>query len=119
MGESMSDLDIPWNLSGTLSYSEDRSNPLKTDKRFWMRAGLDFRLTKNWKVAYQAQFDIVQRKAVSQDFSLYRDLHCWEAQVLWTPTGYKRFYLRINIKSSMLKELKFERGSGGRGLYGY
>jgi lipopolysaccharide assembly outer membrane protein LptD (OstA) len=117
--ETMTDFNIPWNLTGSLAYSEDRNNPLKKVKSVWMRTGLDFNLTKNWKVMYNAQFDLLKKKAVSQDFSLHRDLHCWEAQVLWSPTGYKRFYLRINIKSTMLKELKFERGTGGRGLYGY
>jgi lipopolysaccharide assembly outer membrane protein LptD (OstA) len=119
MSESEYDFNIPWNLSASLSYSENRSNPLRTSKSFWAHANLDFKLTKNWKISYQTQFDLKQQKVVSQDFSLYRDLHCWEAQVLWTPTGYnKRFYFRINIKSPMLKELKYERGTGTRGLYG-
>jgi hypothetical protein len=117
---SRSDFSIPWNLSGSLSYTEDRANPNLPRKTFWIRSGLDFNLTKNWKVSYDAQVDLKLKKAVSQDISLFRDLHCWEAQVLWTPTGYnKRIYFRINIKSPMLKELKYEKGTGSRGLYGY
>jgi hypothetical protein len=70
-------------------------------------------------VSYQAQWDLAQKKAVSQDFVFYRDLHCWETQIVWTPTGiYKRFYFRINIKSAMLKDIKIEKGTGGGGLYG-
>jgi hypothetical protein len=117
---SRSDFNIPWNLSGSLSYSEDRSNPIIPRKTFWIRSSLDFNLTRNWKVSYQTQLDLKLKKAVSQDISLYRNLHCWEAQILWTPTGYnKRLYFRINIKSPMLKELKYEKGTGSRGLYGY
>jgi hypothetical protein len=117
---SQSDFDIPWNLSGSLSYSEDRNNPLHPQKTTWIRSNLDFNLTRNWKVTYQTQIDLKLKKQVSQDISLFRDLHCWEAQILWTPTGYnKRFYFRINIKSPMLKELKYEKGTGSRGLYGY
>ena len=117
---SQSDFNIPWTLSGSLSYTEDRSNPLNPQKTYWIRSNLDFNLTRNWKVSYQTQIDLKLKKAVSQDISLFRDLHCWEAQILWTPTGYnKRFYFRINIKSPMLKELKYEKGTGSRGLYGY
>jgi hypothetical protein len=117
---SRSDFSIPWNLSGSLSYSDDRGNPNLPRKTFWIRSSLDFNLTKNWKVSYDTQVDLKLKKAVSQDISLFRDLHCWEAQVLWTPTGYnKRIYFRINIKSPMLKELKYEKGTGSRGLYGY
>jgi hypothetical protein len=117
---SRSDFSIPWNLSGSLSYTEDLGNPNLPRKTFWIRSSLDFNLTKNWKVSYDTQVDLQLKKAVSQDISLFRDLHCWEAQVLWTPTGYnKRIYFRINIKSPMLKELKYEKGTGSRGLYGY
>ncbi len=114
------DMAIPWSLNASLAYSDNRSNPVKPDRTFWIRNSVDFNLTRNWKVSYSNQVDVELKKAVSQDISLYRDLHCWEAQILWTPTGYnKRLYFRVNIKSPMLKELKIEKGTGSRGLYGY
>jgi lipopolysaccharide assembly outer membrane protein LptD (OstA) len=114
------DMRIPWNFSASLSYSQNRENPANPSRTFWIRSSVDFNLTRNWKVTYSNQMDLELKKAVSQDISLYRDLHCWEAQVQWTPTGYnKRLYFRINIKSPMLKELKLEKGTGSRGLYGY
>jgi len=113
-------MEIPWNLSGNLSYTENRINPLQVKKTVWAQANLDFNLTKHWKISYRSRWDLEERKAVSQDFVFYRDLHCWEAQFSWTPTGpYRRFYFRINVKSPMLQELKFERGTGRSGLYGY
>jgi len=116
---SLSTMDIPWSLSATLSYSENRANPLFPSKQFWIRANSEISLTQHWKISYQAQWDMVSKKVISQDFTFYRDLHCWEAQIVWTPTGYyKRFYFRINIKSPMLKEIRLEKGTGGRGLYG-
>jgi hypothetical protein len=114
------DMRIPWDFNASLSYNENRFDPRDPSRTFWIRSSLDFNLTRNWKVSYSNQVDVELKKAVSQDISLYRDLHCWEAQVLWTPTGYnKRLYFRINIKSPMLKELKIEKGTGSRGLYGY
>ncbi len=120
LDERRMDLSIPWSLSGTLAYSENRSNPFSVKKTFWFRTTLDFQLTRNWKIGYHGQYDFRLKKLVSQDIELYRDLHCWEATILWTPTGYnKRLYFRINIKSPMLRDLKFEKGTGRTGLYGY
>jgi lipopolysaccharide assembly outer membrane protein LptD (OstA) len=119
MNQPVSSIDIPWSLSATLSYSKNQANPFYPVKRFWMRTNSDIRVGKKWKLSYQAQWDLTTKKAVSQDFVFYRDLHCWEAQVVWTPTGYyKRLYFRINIKSAMLKDIKIEKGTGGGGLYG-
>ena len=50
---------------------------------------------------------------VSHTFSIYRDLHCWEMSINWTPNGYASgLYLRINVKSPSLKDLKFEQRGG-------
>ncbi len=117
--ETISALDIPWDLSATVSYRENRYNPLKPVKKWWARTNLNFSLTPNWKISYSAQLNLMKKEIMSQDFVIYRDLHCWEAYFAWTPTGYnKRFYFKINIKASMLQEIKFEKGSGQRGLYG-
>ncbi len=117
--ERMSGFDIPWNLTARLSYTDSRSNPDNPSKKFWASMNLDFNLTKKWKVSYRSQWDLLEGKPVSQDFVFQRDLHCWEALITWTPTGYnKRFYFRIGIKSSMLKDVKFERGKGARAFSG-
>jgi hypothetical protein len=119
MNQPVSGIEIPWSFSGTLSYSKNQANPFYPVKQFWVRTNSDVRVGKKWKCSYQAQWDLTAKKAVSQDFVFYRDLHCWEAQVVWTPTGYyKRVYFKINIKSAMLKDIKIEKGTGGGGLYG-
>ena len=119
MDESVTGFNIPWNLSATLSYNESRYNPNNPSKKFWLRTNLDFNLTKRWKVSYRAQFDLLEKEAVSQDFVFYRDLHCWEARFVWTPSGRgKRFYFKINIKSAMLQDIKIEKGTGLSGFTG-
>lgn len=117
--ESVSGFDIPWNLTATLSYTDSRFNPQTPSKKFWIRTDLDFNITKNWKISYRSQWDLMEGKAVSQDFVFKRDLHCWEASIAWSPTGYnKRFYFKINVKSPMLRDLKYEKGTGRSGLTG-
>ncbi|NQT27528.1 LPS-assembly protein LptD [candidate division KSB1 bacterium] len=119
MDESVSAMEIPWSFNSTLSYNENRSNPHDITKRIWMQANMEFNLTRNWKISYKSRWDLKDKKAVSQDLVFYRDLHCWEAKFVWTPTGtYKRFYFKINVKSPMLQDLKFEKRSGRTGLYG-
>lgn len=115
--EEGSGFTMPWNLSLTLSYTKNTNNPENPITQFWARTNLDFNLTKRWKISYRAHFDLEKKEIVSQDFTFRRDLHCWEAMIAWTPTGYnKRFYFRINIKSSMLRDIKYEKGTSTRGF---
>jgi len=108
---------MPWTFNLTLSYTKNSYNPFNPVTQFWARTNIDFNLTKHWKISYRAHFDLEKKEVVSQDFSFRRDLHCWEAYIAWTPTGYnKRFYFRINVRSPMLKDLKFEKGTSTRGF---
>ena len=117
--DRVSGFDIPWNLNATLSYTDSRYNPNNPTKKFWARINLDFNLTKNWKISYRSQWDLMEKEPMSQDLVFHRDLHCWEANITWTPVGYnKRFYFRISIKSPMLRDIKFEKGTGRRAFTG-
>ena len=116
MEPEISGFNIPWNLSTTFNFTESRSNVVR--KTFYARNSLDFNLTPKWKIAYSSQFDFVKKEFVSQTFTFKRDLHCWEGQVVWTPTGYnKRFYLVIRVKSTMLRDIKYEKRTGRSGIY--
>jgi hypothetical protein len=120
MDEQVSGLNIPWDLTATLRYTLDQRNPLNKRETFWANTSLNFNITKHWKISYRARFDVLEKDIVSQDLVFYRDLHCWEARIVWTPTGlYKRIYFRINVKSAMLQDIKIEKGSGRSMLYGY
>jgi hypothetical protein len=67
----------------------------------------------NWRIQHNARFDLENQSLVSQSFSIYRDLHCWEMSISWTPGGYGQgIYLRINVKSPTLKDLKIEERGG-------
>lgn len=118
--QRFSDTAIPWNVSLALNLSLDQSNPLRKTKR--AQLGLqnaEVLLTKNWRVGVSAQFDLVKKEVFDQRYSVYRDLHCWEMQVLWTPTGTRKgFYMRVNIKSSILRDVKVEKRGGRSSVFG-
>ena len=105
-----------WSTSLNLSYSLNKSNPDKAKETFWVNTNTDIQVTPNWKVKYSARFDVLEKELVSQSFSVYRDLHCWELSLNWTPSGFGQgVYLKINVKSPTLRDIKIEQKSG---LYG-
>ncbi|MBD3224856.1 MAG: hypothetical protein GF313_09010 [Caldithrix sp.] len=110
--EQTKKIDVPWSTSFNFSYSY-RNNPgqeARTDFGLRMRANL--RPTKNWKVSWNASFDMTERKLTSQYFSIYRDLHCWEMSFNWQPQrGYYSF--QINVKASALRDIKVEKQASG------
>lgn len=120
MNEDVGLYDLPWRVSGRLNYTVSKSNPLMVRKTFWVNTDVELQLTQKWKLSYRARFDLEKGQTVSQDVVLYRDLHCWEARIVWTPTGYaKQFYFKLNIKAPLLKDIKVEQRKGGRSYYGY
>ena len=102
-----------WSTNISLSYSYSAYNPLNTNKTFWINTSSNINLSKNWKIAYRARFDMVKRDLVSHNVSLNRDLHCWELSLNWTPGGIGQgVYFRLNVKSPTLKDLKLEKKGG-------
>jgi len=103
-----------WDMRLSLRYSANRFNPTKPKDSFWLNTNLRFQLTKYWGIQYNARFDLLTRDMISHDINIHRDLHCWQLNFTWTPGGFGRgFYLRINVKSPTLSDLKLE-SRGGR-----
>ena len=102
-----------WSTNISLSYSLDALNPDKTSKTFWANSNSIINITNNWKVSYRARFDLMERDLVNHSFSIYRDLHCWELSLNWTPNGIGQgINFKINVKSPTLKDLKLEKKGG-------
>tara|TARA_B100001248_G_scaffold126637_1_gene94957 strand:- start:1943 stop:2977 length:1035 start_codon:yes stop_codon:yes gene_type:complete len=102
-----------WNTNISLSYTYSALNPSNISKNFWANTNSSFNLTKKWKVSYRARFDLLKRDLVSHSFSVYRDLHCWELSLNWTPNGIGQgINFKLNVKSSTLRDLKIEKRGG-------
>ncbi|MDD3741833.1 MAG: putative LPS assembly protein LptD [Bacteroidales bacterium] len=100
------DFDIPWNVrvNYTFRYTKPyfESNITQT-----VNVTGDFNLTKKWKISFTSGYDIVNKKATYSTIDVYRDLHCWEASLHLVPFGeHKSYMFQINVKASMLKDLK-------------
>jgi len=112
--EQDADFSMPWDLQSGFRYQKRITDE---KPRFYSNINMNFNLTQHWKVSWRTQWDWVDEKFSGHYFSFYRDLHCWEANITWHTGQYERFYLRINIKSSMLKDIKVEKGSGRSGYF--
>lgn len=98
----------PWslNLTHTLNQGET-SESRRSDLNVTASLGL----TINWRLTCSLYYDVTDREIKSQGFSLYRDLHCWEARLEKRSSGRSsQYYFRINIKQ--IPDVKHERRSG-------
>ena len=115
VNDRFSGLNIPWRMSLALSYSLSKYNPANPTKNYYLRInGMEVQLTKNWKINYNAHFDLESKQIVNQSFTIHRNLHCWEARLTWRPSGIggNSYYLRINVKAAQLRDLKYEQRGG-------
>jgi hypothetical protein len=102
----------PWRLNLQYRYSIFRSLSY-VRRTSWVRGDLSFKPTKGWRVLYSFNYDLRDKEMVSQSFSIYRNLHCWEAKLNWVPSGLRKgYYFVINIKE--IPEIKVERRKGSR-----
>ncbi|MFQ6618116.1 MAG: LPS assembly protein LptD, partial [Fidelibacterota bacterium] len=110
----------PWDLNLSIRYALSRADPDNPRKTLWLNTNLQFYITRKWSVKYDARFNLMEKSVVNHDLSFYRDLHCWEFIFNWTPSGPGAgYYLRINIKSPQLRDIKIEERGGRSSVLGY
>lgn len=63
--------------------------------------------TPMWKFDIRSGYDFKQNAISYTQFTIYRDLRCWEARITWVPFGpTKQYMLTLNLKSPTLSTLK-------------
>ncbi len=102
---------IPWQVNLTGSYQIFRSfgAPSGFDKSVNLQTNFSLSLTPTTRISSSASYDFVAGKFLVPSISFYKDLHCWEMQFDWTPSGYATgFYFRLGLKASALRDIKLE-----------
>ncbi len=95
-----------------------RPYPALTTRFSNVSSSLSFSITKNWKFTFSAGYDLVQKQVTAPYITIYRDLHCWEMNFNWYPTGvYRGFRFEIRIKAPQLQDVKITKESNYRGVY--
>lgn len=112
---------LPWNIgfSYSMSYAKGRFD--KEKMRYAMalthNLGLSasLSLTDKWRLSATGNFDFDTGRLAYMSCSVSRDLHCWQMSASFVPVGpYKSYNFMISIKSSMLKDVKYEQRSNPR-----
>ena len=115
--EEEPDFSIPWNLSLTLDYSENKV-PGSQSRASNVRGHLDFNLTESWKISVNGAYDVFNRDILAPEIQISRDLHCWLMNFEWVPTGTYRHYLfEIRVKAPQLHDIKITKSGSDRGIY--
>lgn len=71
--------------------------------------------TKGWNFSFNASYDFNLAKVTYMNVNCTRDMHCWALTASLNPMGqYASFNVNIAVKSSMLKDLKYEKTSVSR-----
>lgn len=104
------DFDIPWslNVSYNLAYNHTvNNNPTITQT---LTANGDVSLSQYWKITYSTGYHFESKEFTQTNLGISRDLHCWALHLNWTPFGrFQSFNFTINVKASILQDLKLER----------
>jgi len=103
------DFKIPWSMN--FSYNFDYTNSSRSNGIIQtLRMNADINLTEKWKFGLSSGYDIKNGKVTTSSLSIFRDLHCWEMHLSAIPFGrYKSFNFTINVKSSILRDLKYDK----------
>lgn len=107
------DFNIPWSL--TASYKINRTHTINSSiDTVYLTQTInlsgDLNLTENWKIEFTTNYDFVKKEFSYTSFNIMRDLHCWEMTLNWVPFGYMKSYnIQINVKSSLLQDLRLQR----------
>ena len=104
------DFNVPWSLGidYNFNYTKTKEKPEFIQS---LRVRGDLSLTPKWKIGFNSGYDFTNKKVSMTNINIYRDLHCWEMQITMVPFGtYRSYSFQINIKSSILRDIKYEQG---------
>lgn len=109
---------IPWNISVSYGVNLNRTtfDPKRDEYNYGLTHNLMFsgsiQPTKNWSFNFNASYDFENKRIVNMTVGINRDLHCWSLTASAIPFGpYKSYNLTIGVKSSLLRDLKYDKHS--------
>jgi hypothetical protein len=114
-------IDIPfrptWNVGYGLSYTESYGS-FSTTRNFSGSATITFSPTRNWSFSTSASYDFAGKSFLIPNLRVHRDLHCWEMNLDYRPTGIIRgFNFEIRIKADQLRDIKLTRAESTYGTF--
>lgn len=108
--EAYIDFDIPWSLQ--VGYNLSYGHPLNSEPRITqtLQFSGELAISEKWKTNFQSGYHFESKEFTQTTVTISRDLHCWTMSLWWVPFGrFQSYNFTINVKSSLLKDLKLER----------
>lgn len=109
---------VPWSLSVNygVNYVRNFFDHTKDEFRYKLVHSLMFsgniQPTKNWNFTFSASYDFNLKQLTNMTLGITRDLHCWSFTASAIPVGpYKSYNFTIGVKSSLLRDLKYDKTS--------
>jgi hypothetical protein len=113
-GSISSQIGFDFTLSHRYTMTRTQTGENETQ---WLDFALNLKPTLKWSMSYENRYSIEDKKIASQSLVITRDMHCWQGEFIWIPTGpIAGYFVKIYIKS--LPDVKVETSEGGvRGRY--
>ena len=109
---------MPWSLrfdyNMRYAYSDFNTSQMEYNRKMShdISALGSVNLTENWSFNFSTYYNINTGEWSYVNCAISRDLHCWKMSASFVPVGlYKSYNFVIGIKSSLLKDLKYEKHS--------
>lgn len=104
------DFSAPWNLAVSYSYNYTKMTPKRVSTSQSVSISGGFSINQAWRFGFTSGFDMNTLEPTITTLNIGRDLHCWDMYVSIVPWGtLQSFSFRINVKSGVLRDLKFEK----------
>lgn len=109
---------VPWSLtfnySVRYSYGKFNEEIMEYDRKLTHNLSISGRinLTPTWAVTMSTYYDITNNSWSYLNCTISKDLHCWQMSASFVPIGrYSTYNFMIGVKSTLLKDLKYEKQS--------
>jgi hypothetical protein len=126
----VADFSSPWSVGLNFSYQWNyRFNEPATRRAILNASGIQFNITPKWNFTTQVGYDFIEKELTPSQFSLTRQMVCWNLSFQFNPFGdFQYYFFRLTLDSGQLQSLfqklpglnNLERSSSptGSGNYG-
>ena len=105
--EPVDPLNSPWSFTLNFSYSWVYRHNEKPSRSATLNASsISFNLTPKWRFNTTIGYDFIEKELTPSQFSLNRNLECWDLSFQINPFGDNQYYFfRLTVNSSQIQSL--------------
>ena len=101
--------NVPWSLSFNYNFNYSKSGNRKAIVTQSLSFSGNIKLSEKWTTSFSSGYDFEAHGITHTSFNITRDLHCWQMSMGFSPFGiYKYYAFKINVNSSILRDLKYD-----------